>query len=130
MSGNYVLDSNIVIDIFRGKQKTIQKISGINKFYIPVIVLGELYFGAHKANQTVLRIQQIQNFELTVNILLVNSTTASIYGEIKSQLKLIGKPIPENDIWIAAIAKESNLPIITKDKHFQHIQGLVIEDLS
>ena len=48
------------------------------------------------------------------------------YGEIKNSLKEKGKPIPENDIWIAAIAKEHNLVLITKDKHFKLVDDIKI----
>ncbi len=48
------------------------------------------------------------------------------YGEIKNLLKEKGKPIPENDIWIAAIAKEHNLVLITKDKHFRLVDDIKI----
>lgn len=98
MSGEYIFDSNIVIDIFRGNQQTIQKIAGISRVYVPAIVLGELYYGAYKSNQTALRLQQIQQFEKSVDILHIKETTSLIYGGIKNQLRQIGKPIPENDI--------------------------------
>ena len=53
--------------------------------------------------------------------------TARQYGIIKNQLRTRGKPIPENDIWIAAMAKQYQLTLVTRDNHFQHIHGLVIE---
>lgn len=127
MNGEYIIDSNIVIDIFRGKQQTIQYVASLHKIYVPVIVLGELYYGAYKSNQTPLRIQEIKQVEQAVEVLQVSPTTAKIYGEIKNQLKLDGTPIPENDIWIAALAKEHNLPLLTRDQHFQYVTNLTIE---
>jgi len=125
MNGEYVLDSNIIIDIFRGKQTAINQLV-LNKAYVPSIVLGELYFGANKSEKTEERIRQIKQFEQSVTILSVNDTTAEIYGEIKNKLKQMGKPIPENDIWIAAVAKEVGLPLITRDKHFANIGDIAI----
>jgi len=49
--------------------------------------------------------------------------------EIKNQLSQKGKPIPENDIWIAAIAKEAGLPLLTKDKHFQEVDGIQVTSI-
>ena len=46
------------------------------------------------------------------------------YGDIKKELRQNGTPIPENDIWIASLAKELNLPLVTRDKHFQYIKIL------
>jgi tRNA(fMet)-specific endonuclease VapC len=98
MNGKFLLDSNIVIDIFRGRTKTIDKVKEIDSIYIPVIVLGELYFGANKSNQTPKRILEIEQLEKTVIILDITKITARVYGEIKEKLRAKGTLIPENDI--------------------------------
>jgi tRNA(fMet)-specific endonuclease VapC len=87
-------------------------------------VIGELTYGAKNSNSIVEKLSQIEDFSKTVNLLNVGVETAAIYGEIKADLKKIGRPIPENDIWIAAIAKEHDLSLMTQDKHFQHISQL------
>ncbi len=127
MRGENLLDSNIIIDLFRGDQKTIDWIKGINEVILPVIVIGELYFGAQKSNHTLRRLQEIERLEEIATILDITKSTARIYGEIKDQLRVKGLPIPENDIWIAAIAKEHNLILHTKDKHFENVDGISIE---
>lgn len=129
MNGNYLLDSNIIIDIFRGNQKVIDRIKEIKVINVPVIVIGELYFGAHKSDQTEKRVAQIQQLETKVTILEVTPLTANIYGELKNQLRAKGTPTPENDIWIAAITKEHDLTLITKDKDFQKVEGILIESM-
>lgn len=126
MSGDYILDSNIVIDIFRNDAKTIKRVSQLRTIYIPVIVLGELYYGAQKSSQTPKRTLEIEQLKRRVNLLNVTDKTAEYYGGIKDELRQKGKPIPENDIWIAAIAKETGLPILTRDKHFQEVEGIHI----
>jgi tRNA(fMet)-specific endonuclease VapC len=60
-------------------------------------------------------------------VLECDTDTARYYGELKSLLKLNGTPIPENDIWIAAIAKQHQLVLITRDKHFNSIDVISIE---
>lgn len=127
MRGENLLDSNIIIDLFRGDQKTIDWIKGINEVILPVIVIGELYFGAQKSNHTQRRLQEIERLEEIATILDITKSTARIYSEIKDQLRVKGLPIPENDIWIAAIAKEHNLVLHTKDKHFENVDGISIE---
>jgi len=129
MNGNYLLDSNIIIDIFRGNQETINKVKTLPIIHIPIIAIGELYFGAHKSAQTPKRITEIQQLENTVPILEVTKLTARIYGEIKAQLQAKGTPIPENDIWIAAIVKEHQLTLLTKDHHFQKVEGILVESM-
>lgn len=129
MNGDYLLDSNIVIDIFRGDQTAIARVKAIKTVYVPVIVIGELYYGANKSNQTPKRLLEIEQLERMVIIMDVTKSTARVYGEIKDQLRIKGKPIPENDVWIAAIAKEHDLTLLTRDKHFDNLDGIAIEKL-
>jgi tRNA(fMet)-specific endonuclease VapC len=97
--------------------------------YVPVIVIGELYFGANRSNQLQKRTSEIEQLEKMVTILEISRTTAQIYGRIKEQLLMKGKPIPENDIWIAAIAAENEMVLLTRDGHFEHVEGIAIEKL-
>jgi tRNA(fMet)-specific endonuclease VapC len=48
------------------------------------------------------------------------------YGVIKNALRAKGRPIPENDIWIAAIAMQYHLTLVARDGHFQEVDGLVV----
>lgn len=88
MNGDYLLDSNTIIDIFRGDQITIARVKKIRTIYVPVIVIGELYYGANKSNQTPKRLLEIEQLERTVIIMDVTKSTARVYGEIKDQLRL------------------------------------------
>lgn len=106
MNGEYLFDSSIIIDVFRGNAKVIKRIQTIKNIHVPVIVIGELYFGANKSKNTSKRISEIRQMERVVNILNINKSTAMIYGKIKHQLSQRGTPIPENDIWIAALTEE------------------------
>jgi tRNA(fMet)-specific endonuclease VapC len=54
----------------------------------------------------------------------IDENTATLYGSIKAALRKKGKPIPENDIWIAAIVQQHDLILITRDKHFSEIDNL------
>ncbi|RYE41717.1 MAG: type II toxin-antitoxin system VapC family toxin [Sphingobacteriales bacterium] len=60
----------------------------------------------------------------TYEVLHIDMETAGIYGGIKAKLRKKGTPIPENDIWIAAICQQYNLTLITRDNHFSHVEGL------
>ena len=55
-------------------------------------------------------------------ILGTNVETALIYGEMKHSLRVKGRPLPENDIWIAAIALQYDLTLVTRDAHFQEVK--------
>lgn len=127
MSGKYLLDTNIVIALFQGEQPVIDKITLFKSVFTPSIVVGELYFGAFKSGKIKENVARISEFALKNEILSCDQHTAKIYGEIKSGLKSIGKPIPENDIWIAATAMQHNLTLITRDSHFNYVSGLSFE---
>lgn len=127
MSGN-LLDTNIIIDWFRGDEKTISFLNNFD-FEIPVIVIGELFYGAENSSKKEKHFEQIKSFIKEVSIINSTNETAKIYASIKSQLKQEGKPIPEIDIWIAAIAIENNKSLVTNDQHFTLIKGLKIINL-
>jgi tRNA(fMet)-specific endonuclease VapC len=60
-------------------------------------------------------------------IINCDATTGKFYGMVRKQLKDKGRPIPENDIWIAAIALQHNLTLLTDDQHFHEVDRLKIE---
>lgn len=69
-------------------------------------------------------IQNIEKLIARYPVLKVDEKTAKEYGIIKAELRKKGKPIPENDIWIAALAKQHNLILITRDNHFDEIGSI------
>lgn len=127
MNGNgYLIDTNIIVDFFAGNQELKTQLLTI-EIFIPCIVIGELYFGAYTSRVIVNRRKRLDEIILFANsfpILEIGVKTADYYGILKSQLKLKGTPIPENDIWISAIAQEHNLIVVTRDKHFAYIEEL------
>lgn len=127
MSGKIILDSNIIIDFFRGTEYAVKLITSLDRVKLPVIVVGELLYGANKSSQTQKRTEQVNKFVQQTQVFSITSTTAQVYGKLKNALKLRGTPIPENDIWIAAIAVENGLELITRDKHFNNVKELSIQ---
>jgi len=127
MNGEYLLDTNIVIALFAQDQSVIMRITQAESILIPVIVLGELYFGAcqsARSQENILRIQTLQNQVPTVN---VNQQTTLEYGQIKANLKKKGRPVPENDLWIAALAKQHGYIVVSRDKHLLSIEEIQTE---
>jgi len=129
MSGKYLLDSNIVIALFSGARSVIEHINQSSVVFLPAIALGELYYGAFNSSKQQTNIDRIDQLRTQISIQDCDDTTAKFYGRIKKGLKDQGTPIPENDIWIEAIALQYNLTIATRDSHFNHVDGLVIENL-
>ncbi len=94
---------------------------------MPVIVLGELHYGARKSTRTEENLIRLEAFTESSNVLPRNATTARIYGATRDALRRKSRPIPENDIWIAAIALQNGLILVSRDSHFEHVEGLRLE---
>lgn len=128
MSGRYLLDTNIVIALFQGEKIIFEKIDQSSELFLPSTVLGELYYGAFNSHKQEKNIERIDTFKSAVSVLYSDESTALFYGKIKKGLKDKGRPIPENDIWIAGIAQQYELTLVTRDRHFEYIEDLTIEE--
>ena len=127
MTGNNVLlDTNIIIDFFRGDKKIVASLEQRQSVYTAAAVLGELYLGAYRSANESKKLQEIKEFLLNCKVLPADSATAEKYAIVKTALLKKGKPIPENDIWIAATALQHGLPLYTNDRHFNEVEGLVL----
>jgi tRNA(fMet)-specific endonuclease VapC len=107
-----------LIALFSEDQLILERIANANEVFVPCIAIGELYFGAYKPIKFQENLIHIDEFALSNSVLACDAGTAKEYGDIKSRLKVKGQPIPENDIWIAAIAQQYDLTLATKDMHF------------
>ena len=114
----YLLDTNIVIAYSKKERAIVDKIKTIDDINISCITLGELYLGANLSAYKDKNFNKINEFLLESNVFDITSQTAYEYALIKSKLRTMGKPLPDNDLWIAAIAQEHNMTIVTRDKHF------------
>jgi tRNA(fMet)-specific endonuclease VapC len=127
MNGRVLLDTNIVIALFAKEASVQQHLATIIEVFVPSIVLGELYYGARKSARITANVAQVDRFAASSAVLVCDTVTSQQYGEIKNLLRSKGRPIPENDIWIAAIAKQYSLTLVSRDNHFSEIDGLNIE---
>lgn len=124
MNGNVLLDTTIVVAHLRGDAALTAKLQQANALYLPLTALGELYYGAYRSKNPTKGLAQIREFLKAVIVLHPGETTADNYGQIKAALAQAGTPIPQNDIWIAALAKEYQLSLAARDDHFKLVPGL------
>ncbi|MCB0621645.1 MAG: type II toxin-antitoxin system VapC family toxin [Saprospiraceae bacterium] len=127
MNGRYLLDSNIVIALLSGDQSVIDQIDQASEIFLPSIGIGELYYGAFNSSKKQTNVDRIDQLRSQVTVLDCDDFTAKFYGQIKKALKDKGTPIPENDIWIGAIAMQYELTVATRDNHFLNIEGLGVD---
>ena len=126
MSGKVLLDTNIVIALFADDDSVKENLSKAEEIFIPNVVIGELFYGAHKSARAKDNLARIEDLASSSVILGCDTETARMYGEIKNNLRIKGHPIPENDIWIAAIAVQHNLTLVSRDAHFSEIENLKV----
>ena len=91
---------------------------------LPVNVRGEYRSGLLKSRERVKLGRLLDEFQKVVEVLPVDEMTVQPYAEIREQLHKAVRPIPENDTWIAALAVQHQLPVLTKDRHFETIAGV------
>ncbi len=123
MGGKFLLDTNIAI-AFLTADETLQHPSSTSEFYISTIAMGELFYGALNWIRFDENIQRLVRFFRDAVSVPCDDVTARIYGEMKLSLRQKGRPIPDNDIWIAASAVQHCLTLVTRDEHFQNIDRL------
>ena len=124
----YLLDTCIIVDFFKGREAIKEKLGKAKNIYIPNIATGELYYGAEISNHPKKNLSKLKGFLKSFEILHCTDETSENYAKIKKQLKEQGTPIPDNDIWIAAMTKQHNLTLTTTDKHFKQVKGIEIEE--
>jgi tRNA(fMet)-specific endonuclease VapC len=127
VSGSFLLDTNIVIGLFAQEESIQARLSESDRVFLPSIVLGKLYFGAYKSAHADENIRRIDEPATAGAVLTCDAVTATHYGRIKKNLRDKGKPLPENDIWIAAVAQQHGLTVVSRDQHFKEIENLPIE---
>lgn len=127
MSGSVLLDTNIVIGLFANDRAVLARLPETDRIFIPSIVLGELYFGAYKSAHASENVHRIEELVAASAVLICDAVTAAHYGRIKMALRDKGRPLPENDIWIAALAQQHGLIVVSRDQHFKEIENLPVE---
>lgn len=127
MSGRYLLDTNIIIALFANDIAVNNQLGNAEEIFIPSVAIGELFYGARKSGRSPANLERIEEFIARNTVIGCDVETARKSGEVKNRLRLKGRPLPENDIWIAAIAIQYNLIIVTRDAHFQEIENLQTE---
>lgn len=128
LAGRFLLDTNIVIALLEGDDTVLFNLDRAPEVFIPAIALGELFFGAAKSGRPSENAAKIERFAAGRAIVTCDLDVAREYGRLKLRLKERGRPLPENDIWIAAMAKCHGMVLVTRDRHFQEVEDLQTAD--
>jgi predicted nucleic acid-binding protein len=119
-----ILDTNALSAILVGETDIRSVIEKRGPLLLPVIVLGEYEYGIRSSTRAGAIRNALNALMSRVDILAIDQPTATAYAEIRFALRESGTPIPENDVWIAALARRHAVPILTRDAHFDVVPGI------
>ena len=123
------LDTSAYSALLRGHDEIRQALETVTEISFSPIVLGELYAGFRKGSKRRENERILSHFlsSQDVRILAIDEETAVYYAEILSFLEAAGRPIPTNDIWIAAGAMQHGLRLLTTDAHYKSVPQVIID---
>jgi predicted nucleic acid-binding protein len=119
-----ILDTNGLSAVADGESELESILRKAPELAIPVIVLGEYWYGISHSRDRHRYEQWLTEYLPAFRILSVDEQTALSYSAIRTELKKAGTPIPSNDVWIAALCRQFSMPLISRDRHFDFISGL------
>ncbi len=121
-----LLDSNAYSLWKRGHEHVAELIRSSGEVLVPIVVVGELLYGFRYGSRREDNVRELHIFlgNSRVDIVATTMTTADRYARIASALRAKGRPIPTNDIWIAAHAMETGADLVSSDQHFAVVDGL------
>lgn len=123
-----LIDTNIYSFALKGDESVVEVLREVDEIGFSVISIGELLSGFRRGGMERKNRQELEEFLDSPRVVVYNidQDTAEFYSQIIINLRQIGKPIPTNDIWIAAAAFQYGLKLFTRDAHFQFIPGLYL----
>jgi len=123
----FLLDTSVIIAFWRNEQSLQARLASRDRFFVSCISIGELRVGLLRAASAERERVSLERLtEVSVSLPCTEST-AVYYAQVKAQLFEVGQPIPDNDVWIAAQAREHDLTLVTRDQHFHRVTGLAVE---
>jgi tRNA(fMet)-specific endonuclease VapC len=127
VSGKYLLDTNVAVAVLNGTLDLAAHRTAGAELYLNATVVGELCFGAEKSERVEQNLAAIDQLIARCPVIPCDESTARHYARLRNRLRGQGRPIPENDLWIAASSSEHGLVLVTRDEHFDQVEGLLVE---
>ena len=124
----FLIDTNIYSQAMRAEPAVVSLLRRASRIVLSSISIGELLSGFKRGAREQKNREELAEFldSPRVAVCGVNEDTAEFYAEILDRLRTAGTPIPTNDIWIAAQAMEQGLRLVSLDRHFASVAGLLL----
>lgn len=119
-----ILDTNGLSAWAEGDETLKPVLQQVEEVALPVIVLGEYRYGIRQSRNRNRYERWLAGLVSNCRLLSVDETTAKEYADIHYELRRKGRTIPGNDVWIAALARQHTLPLLSRDRHFDFVAGV------
>ena len=121
-----LLDFSAYSQLMLGREQVSRIVRGAEEVLLSTVVLAELLYGFRHGSRYERNVRGMRAFldNPYVSLVPVGETTADRYSRIAASLRAKSRPIPTNDVWIAAHAMETGADLVSADRHFEHVDGL------
>ncbi len=127
MSGEIALDTSVAVRFLNGDAAITARVLAVPEIVLPMVVVGELLFGAENSTRPLQNLSRYLEFISACVVVPLGRETATSYARTRLALKRKGRPIPMNDVWISAQCLEHDWVLVTDDKDFDYVHGLILE---
>lgn len=119
-----ILDTNALSAAAEEHPGVIGILAGAQQLALPVVVIGEYRYGIAQSRHRARYRRWLDGLVADCRVLDVDEQTTHHYAAISVELRQAGKPIPTNDLWIAALCRQHGLPLLSRDRHFDAVSGV------
>jgi tRNA(fMet)-specific endonuclease VapC len=119
-----ILDTNALSAVADGENSAIELVARAERLAVPVIVLGEYRLGIAQSRHRTSYESWLRQWIAAVLVLDIDEETTHSYAAIGLELKKAGRPIPTNDLWVAALCRQHSLLLLSRDRHFDLVSGI------
>jgi tRNA(fMet)-specific endonuclease VapC len=119
-----ILDTNALSATAEGHPGVTRILAGVQQLALPVVVIGEYRYGIAQSRHRARYRRWLDSLITECTVLDITEQTTHHYAAINVELRQAGKPIPTNDLWIAALCRQHGLPLLSQDRHFDEVSGV------
>ena len=123
-----IIDTNAYSGLLGGEARAVEVLRSAHEIHLPLIVMAELLAGFAAGRRAERNRDELARFMASprVHLMKPDEKTARQYADVFMALRRSGTPIPTNDLWIAALARQHRLPLLTFDAHFAAVPGIAL----
>jgi predicted nucleic acid-binding protein len=121
-----ILDTNALSELAEGDLHLRKAIENEDDLALPAVVLGEFLYGIRQSRKRSQYESWLDVFRDRYPVLSIGPETAAAYADIRAELRAAGRPMPSNDLWVAALGREHRFGIVTRDRHFKAVSGITL----